>query len=848
MCIACRHELVTSSVLRLAMGADGAADAFGEPDVEAHYAPSRAVRIEHLDLKLSLEPVASTFSGEATLRLRRLPIFRGVAALDLDEVQVDAVLSSAGAPLRWTHTDGELRVLDLPDDGVVVVRWHGADPLRGLYFTGPTAAEPERQHMAWTQCQDEDGHFVFPCHDHPGVKHTWSVRLDAPEGYTLLSNGAAVEEGVADGRAWARFEQAEPMPAYLFTAVAARLSVIHAKGASVPVRYLVPVGQEEATARGMGKTPLMIDAFAKRTGVAFPWPRYDQVVVHDFVFGGMENIGCTTMTDLLLVDERAALEWDPDGLVAHELAHQWFGDLVTCQDWSQAWLNESWATFMETVWWDEDRDADEATWYRWELATAYFSEDGGRYRRPIVSYNFREPIDVFDRHLYQKGACVLSTLRFELGEDAFWAGVKTYLQDHRFKTVHTRHFQRALEETTGANLDRFFDSWVFGAGHPALDVALAEEAGLLQVTVKQTQEGTQTAPVFHLTLRLDVVYEDGTNQVIDLPVRARERVFALPITGPVRTVRVDPGFRVLAAIKLSGPTAWLAAATLDVCPVLAVRAAKALLDAGTPAGLAAVERALGEHPFYGVRATIARALGGRGGADARDMLLDRLDDEGDPRALRGAVDGLGAFREAEVADALIDGLDGEIATLQLHGSLLFALGRTRDPRAAQAIRAHLDTRSWADVVASRALAGLAATEDASVLDTLLAYTEVGHTPRVRAAAAAALGTFGDQAEPVRKRAGERLAQLVHGTSFRTRIAAVDALGSLGYAPTASTLEQVHRADPDGRIRRSAFESLRRLRKGRTSQDGLTSLRTRLDSLAEENHKLRARLDKLERTE
>ncbi len=842
-CIACRHELSLLAEFRL----DGAADPFPEPGIEPNYAPSRSIRIQHMHVSLSIEPADATFKGTARIAVMPLPISTGSATFDFDEVVVDSVTDADGNALDWTHGDGRLKVRGVTEPTTLVVQWTGDSPRRGMYFTGPTQFEPNRQHMAWTQCQDEDGHFVFPCHDHPGIKHTWSIELDAPEGYTLLSNGSLSDSGVRNGRSWARYEQREAMPAYLFTAVAARLSVIEGTGGPVPIRYLVPVGQEEHAVRAMGKTPLMIEEFARKTGIHYPWPRYDQVVVHDFIFGGMENVACTTMTDLLLVDTKAVLEWDPDGLVAHELAHQWFGDLVTCQDWSQAWLNESWATFMESVWWQADRPEEDATWYRWELGQSYLGEDSGRYRRPIVSYQFREPIDVFDRHLYEKGATVLSTLRFELGEGPFWAGVNHYLTRHAHSTVHSRHFQRALEDATGANLDRFFDQWIFGAGHPALEVNLSEEPGLVVATVKQTQTGNETADVFHFTLRLVLVSEDGSERIVDLPVQERERSWAIPVDGDIATVRVDPAFRVLGTIKLSGPGPWLEQLLGDACPVVAVRAARGLLEKGSASGFDAVVHALREHPWHGVRSTIARALGSRGGDDSRDALLAALSAEPDPRTVRGIVEGLGQFREEVVATRLLEQLNGdEPATWQLWGSLLTSLGKTRDPRAVEALSANLDVQGWGSLVQQRALTGLAATEDPAALPILLERSKTSHPPRLRAAAAAALSVLGDKVESTRTAVVERLCEMVREPGFRPRLASVAALGRVRDSRASAVLTQVHRSDPDGRIRRGAFESLRKIRKGRTTEAGLATMRGRLESLAEENHKLRSRIDKLER--
>ena len=824
----------------------GAPRPFAEPGVGPSYGPDHPIRIDAIRLWLSVEPREQTFSGRAALDLRPLPTARGVARLDLDEVQVDAVTDADGNALAYRHEGPVLEIFGVTQPMTVVVTWHGADPVHGLYFTGPTRHEPDRQHMAWTQCQDADGHFVFPCHDHPGVKHPWRIELDAPAGYTLLSNGARVSHEERDGRSRAVFEQSDPMPAYLFTAVVAQLSTVEARWRDREVRYLVPVGSEEAVARSMGKTPLMIEAFSQRLGVDYPWPRYDQVVVHDFIFGGMENVACTTMTDLLLVDERVTLHWDPDGLVAHELAHQWFGDLVTCQDWSQAWLNESWATFMEVVWWEHDRDDTDAVWYRYQLARAYLEEDSTRYRRPIVSYGFREPIDVFDRHLYEKGACVLDGLRAVIGADAFWAGVRDYLTDNAHATVHSRDFQRSMERHSGVNLDRFFRQWVHGAGHPELEVRLSRQESLLLVAVQQGQSGEGTAAVFHFPLNLEIVYDDGRTQTVRLPVAERERTFAVVTDAEVRTVRVDPGFHVLSTLKLDAPRGWLEATLSDPCPVLALRSAEALLREGSPKAFDAVVAAMGAHPFHGVRSALARRIGRHGGPAALAALLDRLPQEQDPRALRGLASALGRFRCTEAAEALAGLLAGGPETWHLLGDVLAALGATRDPRAPALIEPYIATRSWGDVVAQRAVEGLAATHAPEVVDRVLAESGTDRPDRLRAAACRALAVLARWLPEHRPRLVERLVEVLDEPGFRSILGATRGLATLGDPSALPSLQRLHESAADGRHQRAAYEAMTSIRKGRTSEESLVALRRRIEELAEQNQQLSARIDKLER--
>lgn len=818
---------------------------FAEPGVDPHYAPDRAVRIEHIDLFLSVEPAEHSFRGRATIAVRPLACYEGRFAFDLDEVQLDTVTDGDGNPLEHVLADGQLQITSAEAPTSVVVTWSGSEPARGLFFTGPTEHAPDRHPSAWTQCQDEDGHFVFPCHDHPGIKHPWSLELEAPEGYTLLSNSAEGEKGVRNGRAFARFRMDDPMPAYLVTFVAAKLTCIEDTPVDgKPVRYYVPVGEEENTRRSFDRTPAMIRFLQDRIGVAYPWPRYDQVVVHDFIFGGMENVACTTMADILLVDEKAALEWDPDGLVVHELAHQWFGDLVTCQDWSQGWLNESWATYVEALWWEHKESEEEATWYRHQTALGYHAEASGRYRRPIVSYDFREPIDVFDRHLYNKGSCVLWTLRGELGTDAFFGAVKGYLETHAHGTVHTRDFQRALEGHTGRNLDGFFAQWIHGAGHPIVEVKLGKGDGLATVSVSQKQEGDDIAHAFRFRLRLEAVHTDGRVTPFTLPVAERERTWALPVSD-VAHIRVDPGYRVLAEIQLKGPSSWLTPLLLDPCPILALRAAEALIDDGGVVAIDAVRKATREHPFGPVRGSFAKLLAKRGGPSDRDLAIEVLSSDPEPRARRMAAEALGGFQDETAASALLAALEGDLPTWQLQGALLVALGQTRDPRAVDVLADHLTVKSWVQLVRQRALAGLGHTRDLSVLPKLLDATRQG-SARSRSAAASAAVSLVEHHPDARTEVRERLEEMLATGGFRVRNAAIAALGALKDPASLAALARTHKTDPDGRTRRMAYEAMVKVRKGRGAGADVSALQARLDKLAEENAELRERVDKLER--
>ncbi len=824
---------------------------FAGPDAPPHYGRDRACVIEHVDARLRLDPERAGFQGEARIRVAPTVGGLGPVALDLDEVQVDAV-SWAEAPdhaTRWHHDGGRLVVTPPPDldRGTVVVRWHG-DPRRGLYRVGPSPAYPDRPWEIWSQCQDEDAHFFLPCHDHPSVKHPWSFTIEAPAAYTVVGNGVLEGEPVtADGWTRWRWHQAEPIPAYLVTVVVALLDVHETTCGDLPVRYLVPPGTDPATVeRVFGPTPDMIRCLEGFIGVAYPWPRYDQVVVHEFIFGGMENTGATTMTDVILVDERGALDYDAHGLVLHELAHQWFGDLVTCQDWSQGWLNEGWATYSEALWQEHLHGVGHAAWYTWKLARAYMSEASGRYRRPIVSYRFREPIDMFDRHLYEKGAAVMHTLRRELGDGAFWPAVRSYLEQHAHATVHTRHFQRALEDATGRNLDFFFQQWVHAAGHPVAEVELRHGDGLLTVKVSQTQSGDEVPQAFAFGLRVQVVTADGELAPVDLPVRERQQAFHLVCPEPPVRVRVDPGFRVLARLTLKAPGGWLRGLLAeDPCPVVRIRAAEALGKDSDRAGVAALAAALGSDPAWTVRAELGRILGEVGGDAARAAILAALDLEPEARARRPLVTALGRLPHPDSEARLLRIVEQGDPSNYVEGAAGVALGTLRADSAVAANEALLERPSWGASLASRGLQGLGRTRDPAVLPTLLAWTADTHDNRARAAACGALATLADALPELRAEVCERLSQLALHGPFRVQLAAVSGLGRLRGRRGLPALRRLVDGAGDGRVRRMSYEALRSVQDGRDGDKAVQGLRDDLESLRRTQISLRERLDRLE---
>jgi aminopeptidase N len=593
----------------------------------------------------------------------------------------------------------------------------------------------------------------------------------------------------------------------------------------------------------------MMRLFSTLTGQRYPYPRYSQITVAEFIFGGMENTSATTVTDQTLHDQRAALDFSSEPLVAHELAHQWFGDLLTCRDWSQGWLNEGFATYLELVWKEHAHGRDEADYDRLADQEAYLDEDSRRYRRPIVSNVFHEPIDVFDRHLYEKGSCVLHMLRTELGDQRFWKGVRHYVQRHKGGSVETRDLCRAIEEATGYNGDRFFDQWVFRAGFPTLEVEYRweDEAKRVRLAVKQTQAVDRDTPLFAFPVVLRLVDGRGTEDV-RLFVREAQETFLLPRAEAPAQVIFDAGAQILKTIDMKKPEAlWQAELRDAATGIDRVLAARALGKAADPRAIDALAAALepAHQPFWAVRGEAALALGEIKTDRARELIAAALGKEPHAKARRLLTRALGAFRHDERAADALEAPLGRDASYFVEAESAAAMARTRSPRAFERLREAMQRPSYLDAIASSCLQGFAELRDERAIELALDAARYGRPVVGRRAAISTLGSLGAEHHGRRRQIRETLCELLDDPDFRARIAAVEALRVLGDADAIGRLERAVTADLDGRVRRRAREVARALDTHAVQDARVQTLRDSLEKLEGESRALRDRVAALE---
>ena len=531
----------------------------------------------------------------------------------------------------------------------------------------------------------------------------------------------------------------------------------------------------------------------------------------DFIYGGMENTSATTQTAMTLHDERAHIDFTSDPLVAHELAHQWFGDLVTCKDWSHAWLNESFATYFESLFREHDLGHDEFMLELHGNAQAYFDEDKDRYRRPMVTRVYKNTNDLFDRHLYEKGSLILHMIRRHLGDDAWWRSINAYLMRHKTKGVETVDLIQAIQDSTGKNMRPFFDQWVYKAGHPEYKVRSWWDARAKKsfVRVLQTQATNDETALFSMPVSIAFHWDGREQKRVTETVSKKEHLFSYALPAPPQIVLFDPDHAILKRLDfVKHESMWILQLSQDPHVLGRLDAAQALGRSATPSAVQALRQALFQEPFWGVQAEVARALGSAGSLAAVDALLEGLRQIEHPKTRRALYEALGRYPLPRVSEEIRSRYATEKSYLA-EAEALRSLGRMKDPALVGLLKEALKRESWNDVLRCAALDGIGSLQLAESIAILKEYSRYGYHPNARMTAIRRLGILGHGREDVQ----DFLTGLLKDPYLLVQLAVVRALASFADERVTQALLKYTSGDLDGRLKRTAEEAVRRVRKG-----------------------------------
>ncbi len=532
-------------------GAQG--NPFAPPAASLHYGLDRTFDLKHLKVTLDIDYDQKAFAGNtvstiAALRdgIRQIVMHAGTN-LTIDGITLD------GQPAHYTREKENLlidAVIARGTDHLVKITYHSQGERRGgqMAFGGwhwvvPNAIEKDRVGF-WSQGEAEENRQWAPTWDYPNDFTTSETITTVPSDWNVISNGLLISDTTKGNRRTFYWKMDQPHATYLTALVGGRFDIKKDKWRDVDLWYVVPKGKGNLIDDSFGDTKDMLDFYSTVTGVKYAWPKYAQNAMYDFG-GGMENVSSTTLGEGSLTDKRQGFR-NMSSLNSHELAHQWFGDLVTCKDWSHIWLNESFATFMQMAYFEHsqgkaayDREIDEAT-------NSYLGE-ARRYQRPIVTKMYATGDSMFDSHTYPKGGMVLHTLRRMLGDQAFWAGIKRYLENHKHEPVESSQLCREMSESCGINLEPFWEQWLYKPGHPVLEYSSKYEGGKVLVTVKQTQDTTNGTPIYSIPASIGVV-SGGRLTQFPIQLSKAEETFTLT-SGEPKAVILDPEHNFLRQMK-----------------------------------------------------------------------------------------------------------------------------------------------------------------------------------------------------------------------------------------------------------------------------------------------------------
>lgn len=517
-----------------------------------HYAPDRTCDLQHLEVFVDVDYAKRTIKGTAINTLS--PLRNGVSEVLLHAgtgLNVSSVkVNGATAAFRRNGRQLFVSVPKVPKGGKLVIsiayssinsqgRGFGQGG-GGWHWIQPGNTGIKTRVGFWTQGESEYNSEWVPTWDYPNDLATSTTHTTVQADWDVIGNGVLSQTKLSADkkRKTVTWHMALPHATYLLAIYGGPFDIKKAKWEDRELWYVVPKGEGYLIDNSFGDTPDMLTFFSQRVGFKYPWPKYAQCAMYDFG-GGMENVTATNLGEGALSEARDGFR-RMASLNSHELGHQWFGDTVTCKDWGDTWLNESFATFMETIYMEHSRGRDA---YLWEVEdnTQGYLQESRRYKRPVSTKMYPNGDAMFDSHSYPKGGTILHTLRKYLGDENFFAGLSAYLNKWKHTPVESAQLRRSMTEATGINCEPFWAQWIEKPGHPVLDYTWTHDAGKLKLTVKQTQDTADGTPIYDIATKIGYVAPGGTAmQFAPVRLSKAEETFELPMAAKPLCVVLDP--------------------------------------------------------------------------------------------------------------------------------------------------------------------------------------------------------------------------------------------------------------------------------------------------------------------
>lgn len=719
---------------------------------------SRKIDIKHIDVDLSFDWDKSQAIGTATILFAP---FKDLDKFTLDAgmMAIDSVTLGGGGSLQFKYDgkDGDDnleialgRTVKAGEDVSVKIAYKTnyvnsteAEGIlggfgKGLRFIKPTEDNPGKPKQIWSQGETEFNRYWFPSYDSPNDFRTTDIRVTVEKPFSVVSNGKLVEtKDNGNNTRTFHWKMDQPYSNYLSSIVVAETDPVVQNFEGIPVYNYGYVNEKKEVAATVKNLPATMKFFSEITGVKYPYPKYSQAFVEDFG-GGMENISATTQIEEMIHDDRELLDGDSEGLQSHELAHQWFGDYVTCRDWGQIWLNESFATYMQAMWTEKLKGHDEFLYadIRGNQNSTIGTWNGGN-RRPIVTKYYDNKDNMFDTYAYPGGGSVLHMLRKHLGDKLFFASLNRYLTTNAHQPVSTEDLRIAIEETTGQSMDWFFDEWLYKMGHPIFEVTqnYDDASKKLTLNVKQTQKidiNNEYPQTEFFQTYVDVEIDNRIERVWLEP--KAENVFTFDAASKPKLVNFDYESTLLKEMKFEKSMDELLYQMQNDKDVLGRRWAmgelekKAKDDSNKAQVVAALISSAEKDPFWRIRRAALSVIANIYSPDPApgqqrpaakldsnvEQAMMRLAKDPQPIIRGEAMELLGETQDKKYADIFLAGVNDRSYTVIDQAAL--ALGRVKDPRAFDALVKLTNTPSWKNRIQIAGMNGLAALDDKRAFD------------------------------------------------------------------------------------------------------------------------------------
>ncbi len=778
----------------------------------AHYAPNREFDMLNVSLSFRFNMQKKELFGTAVEKI--VPLRENYDTLHLDAVDmtIDKVTMNR-KDLRYKY-DGKVLSIGLGrdyglNDTLTYTIVYSTFPKKGIFFVERDSAYPNRTPQIWSQSEMEDARYWFPCHDYPDDFMTSSVTATVPENWVVVSNGLLknVTTDAKDKTKTFHWVESKTHVIYLISIVAGEYSIIHDHYGNIPIYYYVAPEYAKYAKLDFSHTPDILKFFSTVTRYPYPWQKLALSAVSDFTFGGMENVSAITLTDATMHGKDADPQVSTTDLVSHETAHQWFGDLLTCQSWANAWLNEGFATYFEALYGEHAFGEDHFNYEMYNDHQQVLSADRFE-RRPTVYNRYYSTVDLFGTDIYQRGASILHMLRGIVGRQLFFKAIQHYVHEFQHQNVDTHDFVDAVREATGYNLWWFFDEWLYKGGHPVYDVSYNYDGDshLLTLNVEQTQTVDSLTPVYRMPV--DIYIVTPTQKITKkIWVDSLNNTYTFNVSQKPLMVNFDEGDYILKELHFKKSAAELAyQAKHDPNVAGRVWAVQQLGREKGNEAIAPLISVLKDDPFWGVRLHSAEALSNFDSSSVEVALKAATSDK-DARVQVAAINGLAKFKGKGLGK-LLEKLYKIRSNYFVRAAAVSSLARVDGRKAESIVRNALRQNSYSEVIRSAGLSSMVEIDSSEAYRVAVKFSRYGEPHSLRLRGIAEMTRLG----PKNQETLDLLTKYVSDPYIWARMVALNSLGTVGNQSDIPLLQKREKIENDGRLKAAARRAIERIEK------------------------------------